>query len=211
MTAENAAKKRVYDVFLSFAGSNARLASEVEVKLTAYGLSVFNPMSNLQPAVHIQERLWEELGASSVVVAVFGEKVQLSSYLAFEIGAAMAWKKPVYGVKTPDAIIDPSIPPDIQLFNLERLDDVAVEILAASKPFTEEQRQKLAQVYANVGTPTDGLTRNPSAVDHLTEQFNSLAKTRLSGERLLRELLVLRKRGDLPRLRNAGGRFRQPA
>jgi hypothetical protein len=211
MTAENIVKMRVYDVFLSFAGHNVRFASEVEVKLSASGLSVFNPVAVWQPSFHFQERLREELAASSVMVAVFEDKVQLSSNLAFEIGAAMAWKKPVYGIKTPEALIDPAIPHDIRLYDLDRIDEVAVEIRAVSKPLTEEQGQKLAQVYANIGTSTDGLTRDPEAVAHLTEQFNSLAKTRLSGERLLRELLVLRKRGNLPRLRNAGGRFRQPA
>jgi hypothetical protein len=53
-----------------------------------------------------------------------------------------------------------------------------------------------------VGTPADQLSQTPQALRELTNRFNRRAGKQLSGERLLSELLRMRKKGQLPRMRS---------
>jgi hypothetical protein len=189
-----------YDVFLSYSLTEGPIAELVECALEEAGLDVFS-VTRLEAGVDWQEGLWRALAESSAVVAIVNPRQTLPSSIAVEVGAAMAWHKPVYVVHTERGNMRlPSYLGEFPTYPVSRIDDLVQAIARGSKPLSEEELSVLLSVYADMRMPTDKLLREPAAVDELARSFRQQCGTDISGEQLVQELVRLRKRGLLPRL-----------
>jgi hypothetical protein len=190
-----------YDVFLSCSLTEAPVAELIQRALEQAGMDVFS-VSKLEAGAGFQESLWRALAESSAVVAIVHPRRTLPSSIAVEVGAAMAWHKPVYVVHTAQGNVRlPGYLGEFPTYPLSRIDDLVQAIARGSKPLSEEEHSVLLSVYADMGIPTDKLLLQPAAIDELARSFNQRCRTHISGERLVQELVRLRKRGALPRLR----------
>ena len=113
----------------------------------------------------------------------------------------MAWNKPIYVIY--DGIADSEIPSyldDLRLCQISHIPQIVEEIAKSQEPISEEDRKTLMNVYEEFGIPTDQLLCKPLDLRELSEQYNKTSHSNLSGERLIRELIRLRKQGKLPRV-----------
>lgn len=190
-----------FDVFLSFRTLDAALAEFAVEHLERAGLTVLpeglaTPLSGPPP-----EELRSTLAESAAVVLLVTPGNVGSSDLAFLAGAAMAWDKPVYVLF--DGIEESRISPFLRQFRVAPVTAsraVAEEIRQGQEPLTPEQQELLKHLYADAGVPTDQLLVKPQARAALGRAFAERAGVAVGAERLVRELLNLRKRGQLPRL-----------
>jgi hypothetical protein len=198
-----AATNRTYDVFISHAAADSGVAREVAESLESAGLQTFHA-GTLKGGADISEAIWEALAESRAVIAIVSPDVSAPARGMVEIGAAAAWNKPVFLL-----IHGPSsakLPPPLSaypVYPLSRLEEVIDAIRAAFEPLDEGERELLGQIYQNLGVPADQLSQSPKALRNLTTRFNKRTHKQLSGERLLSEILRLRKKGRLPRLRTS--------
>ena len=72
------------------------------------------------------------------------------------------------------------------------------------KQFSDADRSLLIKLYADLKVPVDQLDLDPGPLEDLTKEFNKSSKKVVSGDRLLSELLRLRKQGKLPTRRPVG-------
>jgi hypothetical protein len=194
-----------YDVFLSSAAADRGVAMVVRRAIEDRGLSVFSA-DDLQGGAGVEDAIRSAMADARVFVAVLSRLSVNSPTIAIELGAAMAWGKAIYllleGIgpaELPSALLRyRSIP-------LSRLAEALREIERSIEPVTEEQARLLAEVYASISVPTDQLASRPSSLDQLTSRFNQRAGTSYSPERVLQELIRLRKRGGLPKLTRKTG------
>jgi hypothetical protein len=190
-----------YDVFLSYPRAEAALAGSVARALEQAGLDVFW-QDRLVAGENWRDAIWQALAESSAMIAIVPSEGLLSSSVAVEVGAFNAWRRPVYviqasrgGVKLP--IYLASFP----VYPLSRVDDVVESIKRGLEPLSEKDRKTLALLYGELGIPVDQIVTNPPLIDRLAHEFEAGSGKKIAGERLVRELLQLRKSGDLPRLR----------
>jgi TIR domain len=190
-----------YDVFISHAASDRDLATEMAGTFESAGLETFHT-GTVQPGSDIGEAIWQALAESRALIAIISPDMQPSALGLVEIGAAAAWNKPVFLV-----INGPSstkLPPALSaypVFPLGRLDEVIRAIRSGFDPLTDSERNVLADIYRELNTPADQLSQSPKALRELTGAFNKQTSKQFSGERLMWELLRMRKSGKLPRLR----------
>jgi hypothetical protein len=193
-----------YDVFISYAQHDVGWAAEVQRAFENAGLRVYN-IANTQPGENVSDAVWEALAESAALVALV--TAGPSDLLLVEIGAAMAWHKPVYVLyrgRRPSGL--PNYVEQYGVHPESRIERVIELVNKSNGSLSEEQRRTLSNVYESIGVPTDQLMTDPKSVEELTRRFNKAAKTSLSGERLLREMLRLRKVGQLPRLHKRSGK-----
>lgn len=188
-----------YDVFLSCGKDGADIAAFVEQKLSESGLTVFN-ICDAHAGEPIVDVLWEALAESAALVAIITPSTEDRSSLAVEVGAALAWHKPVY-VLTQGEVTLPSYLAHSQARPASEIAAVAREIRRGSVPLSDDHRRILMDLYRKMAIPTDLLIRRPKAIDRLTNAFRKATGLQYPGERLLRELLRLRKQAMLPTLR----------
>jgi len=190
-----------YDVFLSYSLTEARTAGLVERALAAAGLDVFNP-AKIDPGLSIQEVLWKALAESAAFVVIVHPGRALGSNTSVELGAAMAWHKPIYIVQVGNgAAKPPAYLERFPAYPLSRIEDVVTSIKRSLKTLSDEEREMLCEVYAEMGVSADQLLLDPASLEDLARKFNSRSNTSYAGERLIQELLRLRKSGRLPRVR----------
>ena len=194
--------EKTFDVFLSYSLTDAKTAGLVERALTEAGLKVFFERKELAAAEGWKDDLWEGMANCEVVVVVAPSEPVLASSQAVEVGAALAWQKPIYVVRSGDPAEEvPSYLQDMPSYPLSRLDDLIRSTRDALKPtLSEHERAALVAAYQELGVPADRLVTDPALLDALAKKFNDRHKTHLSGERLALELLRLRKSAGLPRL-----------
>jgi hypothetical protein len=191
----------IYDVFLSYSLTEAEVAALVERALTQAGLDVFNP-AKLEPGSRVRDVLWRALAESSALVVIVDPLRPPGSNVGVELGAAMAWHKPVYVVHANSRTAKlPSYLREFPAYPLSRVDDVAQSVKRGLTTLSEEERSLLLSVYADGGISLDRLLADPVHVDALGEEFNRRCDRRVAGERLTQELLRARKAGQLPRIR----------
>ena len=190
-----------YDVFLSYSLTEARVADLVERTLSEAGLDVFNSAKAEVDGTN-RNVLWRALAESSALVAIIPPLRTLPSTVSVEIGAAMAWHKAIYVIHTERGHAKlPKYLASFPAYPVSRIDDVALAITRGLVLLGEEDRSVLGTLYSKLGIPTDRLLQEPAAIEEFAEEFNRQRGTHMSGERLLQELIRLRKSGDLPRLR----------
>lgn len=194
---------KTYDVFISHAVSDSHLATEIADSLQSVGLETFHA-GTVTPGMDVGEAIWQALAESRALIAIISPDVPPHAMGMVEIGAAAAWNKPVFLL-----INGPSstkLPPALGIYPVYprgRLDDVVREIRTGFQPLTDNERGILADIYRDLRTPADQLSQSPKALRELTTKFNRCSDKHFSGERLLSELLRMRKKGQLPRLRTS--------
>jgi hypothetical protein len=178
------------------------LANSVALALEQAGLDVFR-LDKLATTVEPwQDTTWRALAESAALIAILPSEGPLAASVAVEVGAFKAWHKPIYVIQAASGNIRiPTNLADCPVYPLSRLDDVVASIKRGFGSLSNDDRAVLAAIYSDLRTPADQILANPAAIDSLAEEFHARSGKMVAGERLVRELLVLRKRGDLPRLR----------
>ncbi len=192
-----------HDIFLSYIPADAGSASVVERAMSAAGLRVFRA-GEIANGTEITDALSEALIESKAVVALITPLAAKSSNIVLELGMAMSWRKPVY------LLLDGAQPDELfagarkfHVYPLSNLSAVVAAVKRQAEPLNEKERRRLVEVYMELQLPTDQLLINVAALDELSAKFKESVGRNVSGERLASELLRLRKRGQLPRLRNS--------
>jgi hypothetical protein len=190
-----------YDVFLSYSLTEAGEADLIERALTEAGLDVFSASKAVEPSDSAGDVLWQALAESAALVVLVHPQRPPSSSVLVELGAAKAWLKPVYVVQMePGTAKLPSYLEQFPVYPVGRLDDLAGAVKRSMSAFNEQQRSLLREVYRDLRIPADQLLRDPAALDRLAAEFNRRCDGQFPGERLVQELLRLRKGGTLPRV-----------
>jgi uncharacterized protein YegP (UPF0339 family) len=188
--------KVTYDVFLSHALADAGVAEDIAQTIENCGLEVFTS-TGLGSGVALDDAIRQALAESKAFVAVFSSE-SLSPMTTFELGAAMAWNRPVYAVAATSALS--KIPPllaSARIYALSDVDSLVSGIKANSGLLTETEVDELRAVFRSLGQTVDRLAVDPAALDRLSRQFESRTGRKIDGVRLLWVLLRLRKQGSL--------------
>ena len=191
----------VYDVFLSHRPLDAALAAYADEQFRLLGLEVLHAPLVMQPDQVWLDELRSGLAECLAVAMVVTPGNADSPTLAFVAGAAMAWGKPVYVLF--DGLEADRLSLFLRQFHVAPLTataTIAGQIRQAQAPLTTDQQELLKQVYLQTGVPTDQLLLEPQARANLGRLFAERSGADMGAARLLRELLNLRKRGQLPRL-----------
>jgi hypothetical protein len=190
-----------FDVFLSYSERDRGAAELVRHALANAGLEAFcldrvevggNSLSEVRRAL---------AECSAVLFLLTGSSIR-SQNVAFETGMALAWNKPIYVLF--DGLEPGEIPDYLQEFHVRRLsemDDVVQEIAASRQPLSRSERDNLIDLYSELAIPTDQLLRKPIELKGFAAEFLDRTGKAIPGERLVQELLRLRKQSQLPRLR----------
>jgi hypothetical protein len=174
----------------------AAIALEVVTFCKASGLATFTG-SNVPPGEDWSDAIWDALAESTALLTISSPSGPTPS-MAIEIGAARAWNKPIYALATdPSATRLPLGLTAIPLYTLGRLPDVVNSIRASVEQLTDEDREVLGRIYAEMKIPADQLALSPRKVDTLAKKFAKSRGKVVEGERLLSELFRLRKQGRL--------------
>jgi hypothetical protein len=193
-----AERGKTCDVLISHAARDSALAVEVAEVCRESGLEALRDTELLR-GPNDSDALWEAIAESRALLTILSPAGPTPSML-LEIGAAWAWNKPIYAILT-----DPSstrLPPamtGIDLFTTGRVPDVIRAIELSAHPLTDEDRSYLARIYAEMGTSVDQLTLDPRRRQELVKTFKKGRGKTVAEERLLSELLRLRKQGKLVR------------
>jgi hypothetical protein len=192
---------KTYDVFLTHAIGLDALSRRVSQHLREAGLAVFD-IQDAKPGEALLKAIWEALAESHALVAVMSQSSAMSPSMAVEIGAASAWNKPIFLLKeTQEEHLITSHFRECHVFTLAQIDSVIAQIREAQSRLSEANIIALMRAYSEAGIPTDAFARHPIELTRLTEKFRKETGLDVSGERILNELLRLRKLGQLPRMR----------
>ncbi|RJP32072.1 MAG: hypothetical protein C4547_14495 [Phycisphaerales bacterium] len=185
------------DVFLCFSIVDAADARRVRAALENAELKVYERT----PDERDGERVAQALAACDALVVIVPVSGDVSANSLVEMGAAWGWGKPMFGVRYGNGHAAPAgFLTRVKLFPPSRLDDLVSEIKRTRRPISRPQREALAAVYAELGTSTDEMVRDPLLVDRFVERFKERTGRSVGRDRLVNELLRLRKSGVLPRL-----------
>lgn len=188
--------KKSYDVFISHSAKDAALADEIANACRAGGLEAFTDIE-LATGTDTGEALWEALAESRALLTILPPSGPTPS-MAIEIGAARAWNKPIFAVVTePSSTRIPPALSGIRLYTTGRLQDVIEAAKSSAQQLSEEDRTTLAGLYPDIGVSVDQLALDPRALEGLVRRFEKARGKAVPGERLLSELLRLRKQGAL--------------
>ncbi len=190
-----------YDVFIVYDRRDAQTAACVADVLRTHGLTVFLDVEQLSPGMSIEDSIWQAMAESHAFVVVVPEAI-LSSWLAFELGAAKAWNKPIYAVSAFAAHNNiPVSLRDFQILPVSRVDEIAQSITNTSAPLSEDDIVHLGDAYAATGVTVDQLLLQPQQLAALVKQFNKKSGRKMSGEQIMWHMLRLRKQAKLPVLK----------
>lgn len=190
----------LFDVFLSYGALEASVADQIERALQEAHITVFAPTKATAGAKN-SDTIRQELARSDAVVVVLPSEGVMSANLGVEIGAAMAWQKPIFFIQTGNGRMQ--LPFDLKswaVYPPTRIDDIIQKIKRGPIPLSQDDQEKLTQVYREMGMALDRILLDPSLQDDFISRFRKRSPSRVSGERLLHEAIRLRKRGILARL-----------
>lgn len=195
------ATSTIYDVFITHGSRDRGIADLVGRALTDAGLEVY-AIHESQPDEDELSEMRTELAGCSAFVVILTQSTVKSPNVAFEIGMALAWNKPVF------VLFDGISKSDISQYlrgyrvaSVSKLSQVVRDIKKVHEPFSESGRETLTDVYCDIGVATDRLLGQPLLVRELAEEYNKRTKSTLGGEKLVQELIRLRKQGKLPKLK----------
>lgn len=194
-------RNKTYDVFISHDAGGVGTAHEIARVLQANGITAFTE-AEVRKGRDRSDTMWEALSESRAVIVLLSRS-GISQSMAVEIGGAQAWNKPIFGVVTdPTARLELNGLEGIRLYTMSRIDDVIRAVERSTEDFSEEDRAILCDVYGDVDVSVDQLALEPGRLRQLVTRFNKKAGKIASGEKLLSELLRMRKQGQFRR--NAG-------
>jgi hypothetical protein len=204
------ASKKTCDVFISHSIADLALAKQVADSVEAAGLTAFRADAVLRSHQDDSNAIWEALAESRAVIVIFSPRPVPDAMGLVEIGAAAAWAKPVFVLVNGPSVTElPSWLAGYPVFPMSRFEEAIRAVRSAFAPLDERDHAVLARVYSTLGVSADELSQSPRGLRDLTTQFNKASRKRVSGERLLSEILRMRKRGELPRLQVAKTQPRQ--
>jgi len=193
-------KSDIYDVFLFHSAVDEGLSTLVCRQMEAGGLRVFTPGS-MTAGKRISDKLRQEIVACTAVVVIATPASTQSSFLGYEVGMAAAWNKPVIvlfdGLNADDL---PSFLQEYQLFAVKQIDQAIEWVRRAGDAFSDQQRIELATAYRDFGVPTDVMVFDPAAMHEFVRSFNNRSGTAFDSQKIIRELMRLRKTGQLPKV-----------
>ncbi|MEX0728324.1 MAG: hypothetical protein WD065_18785 [Planctomycetaceae bacterium] len=196
-------------MYIAYEHRDEKVAEKITEVLQSYEFSVFRGMNETEGSVD-ENSVWEAMAESRAVVAVIPDDATLSA-MAFELGAATAWNKPIYGVTSRTTLAQmPHAWRNMKLFPMSRIDEVAQLILRSSQPISEHEVEQLSECYVKIGIPADQLALQPNSLAELVRKFNKMTKRQMSGEEVLSLLLRLRKRQALPSLKMRSPKSHKP-
>lgn len=188
--------KKTYDVFLSYPSDLASQAKFIVKKFADAGLIVFD-FSEMKPSYNIIEEIWQALAESWAIVALIKPGIMPPS-VAVEIGAASAWQKPIYILTEGEGKFNvPLYFSKFEVFKTSEIGKVVQLISKSLSPLSDEERLALVKAYSKLRVPTDKLFMEPGSIERLKDESG----VKISGERIMQELLRLRKQGKLPKVR----------
>jgi hypothetical protein len=190
-----ATASKVCDVYISHALRDADLAKELVTSVRAVGLEPAASM-DFSATEEAGDALWDALAECRAFVAVVSS-AGLTASTGFELGAAQGWNKPVFAVLTDSSTKAPAALARAAIYPAARIDDIVKAIQAIGEPLSDEDREVLVEVYQSMQLPLDKLVLEPWHADKLVQRFKARSHRSVSGERLLSELLRMRKRGPL--------------
>ncbi len=188
---------QTYDVFISHSHQDTQSGQEIARILRSYDLQVFTN-AEIPVGAKLEDAIWDAMAESHAMVAIISEG-EPSAWLVFEIGAARAWNKPVYGiVSNPSSTRLPAALHDLRVYPASRIDEVAQEIKRSSESLSDSEIESLVDAYRRTDVSVDQLALQPQRLSELTKQFQKQTGRQAPGEQLLRILLRLRKQRALP-------------
>jgi TIR domain len=193
-------KNETIDAFVSGSLFEADSVKRVVRALESAGLGVAS-VDGLKPGSNWSDEVRSAIAEASAFVLVIDPASELSPNAAVELGAAMAWPKRVFVINASSAQVQlPSFLSDAAVYPIARVGDVATAILESRRPLTDKDIDTLQRIYTRFGVPTDRLARDPILIDEFVAAFNRTTKSQRTAERLVREMMRLRKEGKWPRL-----------
>jgi hypothetical protein len=194
-----------YDVFLSADWSDRDLSQILRHAIEERGLSVFAAV-DLQRGENAdwEDQVRSALADARVFVLLLTRSSVNSTQVVLELGAALGWGKSI--VVLTQGLEPTAIPGPLARLRprpITEIRSVLDQISAGIHPLTGPQAEALGQSYTALGVSTDQLATDPVALDRLTRRFNRATSVEFSAERVLQELIRLRKMGRLPRLKRA--------
>jgi hypothetical protein len=191
-----ARNRTTFDVFISHSAGDTSLAKEIAAACEATGLRAFTG-ADMEEGKNVSDAIWEALAESKAVIAILS-RPELTPSMAIELGGARAWNKPIFGVLTSSTLSPKLINiENNRLYTAARVEDVIHAIRASGGEFTEDERDELATIYAENNISVDQLALNPGKLEALVKRFGHATGKIVAGERLLSELLRMRKQGKL--------------
>jgi hypothetical protein len=121
MTAPPASKTRV---FIAHTSQDAEWARQLRERLRAAGIDAWLDETDLAAGTDWAEAVRDAMAESSHVVFLVGRGAAGSNWLAFELGMALAAKKPIIPVLAPDVAPD-EVPGPLRLRKAVRQHDLA--------------------------------------------------------------------------------------
>lgn len=198
-------EKETFDVFLSYAHADRPIAQRVWRSLTQAGLNVFDP-AQIAVGASFSDEIWRALALSDAIVAVIPAEGNPNPNTAAELGAGMAWSKPIFLLCEQNGPTRaPSFLREYPLYPVSRVDDVVAAIKRRPVTLPPDEMSALEEIYVELGTPMDRLIRDPALLDQLARRFRDRTKVQLPSERLLNTMLIRRKQGRWPKLKNPRG------
>jgi hypothetical protein len=190
-----------YDVFLSHAAIDTGVAKVIRQAFDRAELTTFSFTDEPQPA-EPEVAAREAIAECAAFVIILSRASLHAPSVAFELGAASAWNKPVFvllhGISSNEV---PTLLKGTKVRPLSAVDEVVAAVQKSIAPFSDEEFLILLNLYQKAGIPTDQLALEPITLGEITRSFNKAAGSNRTPERLLQELLRRRKQGKLPRLR----------
>lgn len=191
--------QRIIDVFVSHGQHDTGLAELLNRALKEQGLSTWL-VSTLEPSDQFESAIRNAMAECHAVVILLTPVMLNSQWLAVEVGAAIAWNKPIYVLY--DGVALEQIPAYLSQFHVlpvSQISEVVRKISESRQPLSDQDRASLLRAYQETGLSADQILLQPRAVSDLSSRYRKLARTAIPGERLVKELLRMRKQGELPR------------
>jgi TIR domain len=185
-----------YDVFVSHSQRDAGLVAEIARIMRSYDLTVFTN-ADMTAGERLEDQLWEAIAESQAFVAVVPEAEPIAS-IAFELGAAKAWNKPVYAIASNPSSTHLAVPlGGLMVYSPSRIEEIAQDIKRSLGSLSDSEKSVLIDEYHRIGEPVDELLLQPKHLSRLTKQFHKRTRRQVTSEELVRMLLRLRKQGAL--------------
>ena len=187
---------KTYDVFISHSAKDSALALEIANACRESGLEAVTN-TELLPGENVSDAIWDAVAESRALLTIVSPTGPTAS-MAIEIGAARAWNKPIYAVVTDPSStrIAPALT-GVPLYTPGRIQDVITSIRASIEKFSDQDRGVLTELYSELEVSADQLALDPRQLGLLVKKFEKRTGRVVEGERLLSELLRLRKQGVL--------------
>ena len=193
-------KARLHDVFLAFANADAGIAEVVRRDFEARGLGVLC-VGAPTPDQNQLDGIRDALAESRAFVMILTRSFLNSTWMAFFLGAASSWDKPIYILLENLTFSEvPAYLRTLQVRPFGKRAEVIEAIARVSIPLPETKLDLLTELYSRRGIPTDNLAADPDSLDALTDEFNQASELMLTPDHVFRELARLRKLGRLRKL-----------